>query len=149
METKKHDTTPTMFDRVRPFHWGVLGGNYPLPDCGGETEEGTGLEEGAMNHDYFAEFLEDIVHHMRETMLSKNHEYAPGNDKLANFKSGAKALGVTPEQCLWFYTMKHIISIQDIVNGDAGYTPEKLREKAGDLRCYSVLLEALMKERHT
>ena len=102
-----------------------------------------------MNHEYFEEFLSDVQAHQREVLISKNAEYAPGNDKLANFKKGAQAMGVAPEECLWGYAMKHIISIQDIAQGESSYTPEKLREKCSDLRNYLVLLEALMQERHT
>jgi len=102
-----------------------------------------------MNHENFNGLLAEIQADQMRVMASKNGEYAPGDDKLANFKKGAKALGVSPEQCLWGYCMKHIISIQDIINGDAGYTPDILREKCGDVRNYTVLLEAIMEERHT
>jgi len=102
-----------------------------------------------MKHEQFVKLLKEIQAEQSKVLISKNDEYAPGDDKLANFKSGARALGCSPEECLWSYTMKHIISIQDIVKGDGSYTPEKLREKCGDLRNYTVLLEAIMKERHT
>ena len=102
-----------------------------------------------MIHKDFIKLVEEIQTHQRQVLLAKNEEYASNNDKLANFKKGAKALGVSPEQCLWGYLMKHIISCQDIVNGDGAYTPELLREKAGDIRNYLILLEALMIERHT
>jgi len=102
-----------------------------------------------MTHEEFDLLLADIQFEDRQTLTSKNEEYAPGDDKLANFKKGASALGVYPEECLWAYAMKHIISIQDIIQEESDYTPERLREKAGDLRNYTVLLEALMLERHT
>ena len=103
-----------------------------------------------MNSETFLKLLEEIQKDQTSMLISKNEEYAGGDgDKLANFKKGGRALGVEPEECLWAYTMKHLISIQDIVYGEGSYTPEKLREKCGDLRNYTVLLEALMIERHT
>ena len=101
-----------------------------------------------MNHEDFKILLEDIQLDDKIVLGNKNEEYAPGDDKLANFKKAAAALGVTPEQALWGFTMKHIISVQDIINGEAGYTPERLREKCGDLRRYTILLEEIMEERH-
>ena len=102
-----------------------------------------------MTHEDFETFQEEVGAHMRELMSSKNHEYAPGDDKLANFKKTARMTGKTPEECLWMFCSKHLISVQDIVNDQADYTPELLREKCGDIRAYTVLLEALMMERHT
>ena len=102
-----------------------------------------------MTHEQFEILLEATQKEDREILSSKNAEYAPGDDKLANFKKSARSLGVTPEQCLWYFCQKHLTSIQDIVNGEAGYTPERLKEKAGDARRYMILLEGLMLERHT
>ena len=102
-----------------------------------------------MTHDEFSQLLGEIVNDMERTMASKNHEYAPGKDKLANFKKSARSLGVTPQQCLWYFCQKHLTSVQDIVNGETAYSNELLREKCGDIRNYTVLLEALMLEEHS
>jgi len=99
-----------------------------------------------MNHQDFNEFLKQTQEIDRDVLIAKNDEYAPGNDKLANFKKGGNAMGTTAQECLWGYAMKHIISIQDIVFGEGSYTPEKMSEKAGDARRYLILLEALLLE---
>lgn len=99
-----------------------------------------------MNHQNFNNLLEDVQADMTSVLLSKNEEYASGGDKLDNFKKGGRAMGVTAQECLWGYAMKHFISIQDIVYGEGSYTPEKMREKCGDLRNYTILLEALLLE---
>lgn len=147
METR-HDKPSNLSTGVPPFSWGVLSGNYELAPHPKEGQERTGMEED-MRHQDFDAFLEEVQTEERKILVAKNEEYAPGGDKLANFKKGAKALCCTPEECLWGYAMKHIISIQDIVQSESGYTPEKMREKCVDLRAYLVLLEALMIERHT
>jgi hypothetical protein len=99
-----------------------------------------------MRHEQFVALLKEIQEDQVKILTSKNAEYAPGNDKLANFKKGADALGVTPAQCLWGYAMKHIISVQDMVNSDMKHDKAKIREKLGDLRNYACLLEALWLE---
>jgi hypothetical protein len=99
-----------------------------------------------MNHEDFNNLLTELQAKQRQVLLSKNAEYAPGQDKLENFKKGARMLGVTPQECLWGYAMKHLVAVQDIVCGDVLYSPELLREKAGDLSCYLILLEAIMLE---
>jgi len=102
-----------------------------------------------MNHETFDILLKDTQLDDKIVLSDKNEEYAPGDDKLANFKKAGKALDVAPEKALWGFAMKHIISIQDIINEESGYTPERLREKCGDLRRYTILLEALMQEKYT
>jgi len=102
-----------------------------------------------MRHEDFGKLVEEILQATKDVMISKNAEYAPGDDKLANFKRGAQALGCSPEWYLLALMEKHLTSIRDIVKGDAGYTPQLLREKCGDARNYTILLEALMQERHT
>jgi len=102
-----------------------------------------------MTHEDFDKLVDEVVDDMRATMCIKNDEYAPGDDKLSNFYKSARMTGKTPEECLWLFCVKHLTSIMDIVNGEADYTPERLREKCGDVRNYTILLEALMSERHT
>jgi hypothetical protein len=99
-----------------------------------------------MNHKDFTKFLKELQENQTQVLLGKNAEYAPGDDKLENFKTGASVTGRSASEVLWMYALKHFVSIQDIVLKDSKYTPELMREKCGDLRNYLVLLEALMAE---
>ena len=49
-----------------------------------------------MRHDDFSKLVDEILQATKDVMISKNAEYAPGDDKLANFKRGAQALGCSP-----------------------------------------------------
>jgi len=101
-----------------------------------------------MNHKDFTKFLTELQEHQTKVLLGKNAEYAPGEDKLENFKVGARISGKKPQEVLWMYALKHLASVMDLVDGKLTYTPELAQEKLGDLRNYLVLLEALMLEAH-
>lgn len=104
-----------------------------------------------INSKNFDLILNSIILDMRNTLQSKGKDYAPNEDKLHNFKSGAKFLNCIPERVLLSYMNKHLVSIFDIIdNIDKGKpvpSPEYVREKLGDVRNYLVLLEALFYER--
>jgi hypothetical protein len=78
---------------------------------------------------------------------TKGEEYSVASDKLYNFKATAKEFGGTPEQALWGFMKKHLMSIKDMVDGVREPTPEMVNEKIGDAVNYLILLEALFLER--
>jgi hypothetical protein len=101
----------------------------------------------------------------RATLDAKGAEYAPGFDRLANFRAAAALQRCTPEKALMGMLAKHLVSIADLVN-DAEEPPcphnnapmcpcpawrptpvETWLEKLGDARAYLLLLEALVRER--
>ncbi|RJP17202.1 MAG: hypothetical protein C4529_15005 [Deltaproteobacteria bacterium] len=87
---------------------------------------------------------------IRGTLQKKNAEYAPGADKLHNFKAGAKLQRCTPEKALLGYLTKHLVSIFDLVENLGRGKCASLdvwREKIGDAINYLILLEALIDER--
>jgi hypothetical protein len=95
----------------------------------------------------FDKLLERRIECIRSTLKTKSAEYAPGNDRLHNFKIGARILDLTPAQvCLGFLT-KHLVSVLDIIEAAAGGHALRLAyldEKIGDLINYFVLLEAIL-----
>lgn len=100
--------------------------------------------------------LEDLVDarigRIDDTLTAKGSEYAPGEDKLANFKKAGAMLGTSPEWALAGMLSKHLASIFDIIKAvDAGGTVEKhvVDEKITDSICYHILLEALLAERRS
>lgn len=82
---------------------------------------------------------------------SKAGEYASKTDRLHNFKVAARIAGCSPEKALWMMLLKHIVSVQDMVEASdqfaAHHSPEMIDEKLGDIINYMILLEGLMKER--
>lgn len=86
--------------------------------------------------------IEAVLHH-------KAKEYARG-DRLSNFKKAAAAMSNTPEKACAAFWMKHVISINDLVNDvEAGKSvPMPMwEEKIGDAINYLILLKALVIER--
>ena len=104
-----------------------------------------------MTQTQFEALFNEQVERERRLLIAKNREYASGKDKLYNFKRAAEILRKTPETALWGMLMKHLVSIQDIVEGvERGCTSiarEVLDEKITDARNYLLLLQGLMYER--
>lgn len=98
-----------------------------------------------MTNERFEELLEERVAKMRAMLASKGREYAPGEDRLENFKVSAAFLRTAPaEACLGFLA-KHLASVVSLVRSgstDAAAWDEKL----GDAVNYLVLLEALVED---
>jgi hypothetical protein len=105
-----------------------------------------------MNAQDFDAVVERRLELIKAILLKKRAEYAPGEgDRLHNFKRAAAMLQTTPETALIGMWTKHIVSILDICDKVYRETPsiETIEEKLGDAIAYLVLLEAMLKERHT
>ena len=103
-----------------------------------------------MTNKEFDILLEKRISRILIMMKSKAKEYAR-EDRLANFKAGAKIGRTTPEQCLLGYMNKHLVSMIDIVediNNGIRPSDEYVEEKLGDVVNYVILLEMLIKERN-
>jgi hypothetical protein len=106
-----------------------------------------------MSYEWFFKLITDRFEHCRRLMLGdKDKEYSRGDDKLYNFKRSAEVMRCSPEKALWGMVMKHLVSMQDIVEdvereGRLKTTRYKISEKITDIINYMVLLEALLEER--
>lgn len=85
----------------------------------------------------------------KRVMDIRSDDYSSGSDRLHNFKRAAAMEMTTPEKALVGMWAKHIVSILDMV--DRVEEEEDLavwEEKLGDLINYTLLLKALVHERH-
>lgn len=82
----------------------------------------------------------------RERIQRKGDEYAPGDDRLHNIKTAARITGNTPAQALRGMMVKHIVSVNDMIDGRTEVTPERIDEKLGDWICYLYILENVLLE---
>jgi len=96
-----------------------------------------------MKIEEFNAILSGRVRKIVVTLGSKAEEYARGEDRLHNFRVAARMLGTTPEQALWGMAAKHLVSVQDMVDGHLDASPAMVDEKIGDLINYLILLEAV------
>lgn len=82
----------------------------------------------------------------QDVLIEKNAEYATDTDVMHNFAKAADLIGCTPEQALFGFLTKHIISLSDMVaKGDPEYyTQTEWDEKIGDTLNYLFLLDAMV-----
>lgn len=102
-----------------------------------------------MNNTDFTELVNKRLDVIKETLVKKGIEYSNLDDRLINFKLGAKKAGWTPIEVLKGYLLKHEVSFDDLCrkfSQTEKVDTKLLDEKITDSICYLILAEALMKE---
>jgi len=106
-----------------------------------------------MKRNVFKKLVTDRITRCTELMLGpKQAEYSVNDDVLHNFKSAARMKNESPAMSLWGMWIKHVVSIQDMINKmneDPNYVPtEKFcNDKFDDNINYTLILEAVVEER--
>lgn len=95
-----------------------------------------------MTPEQFEAVLGRRIERVRATLATKRREYSRG-DALHNFKRAAEFQRITPEQACWNFAMKHLVSLQDMVEDRQVHPREAWDEKLGDAINYLILLEAI------
>lgn len=98
-----------------------------------------------MNSEEFNAIVENRIRLIKETLLRKGEEYAPGKDRLANFKRAADLQYTSPKKALGSMVAKQIISLYDMLEV-SNSNPWLWNEKITDIINYMILLEALTVE---
>ena len=94
----------------------------------------------------FETFLAELEKSEHKILLSKGKEYTIGaDDRLANFKTHAKSLGLDPLQVWAIYFSKHIDSIMNYVKERKVHS-EPIEGRFMDARNYLALGLALIKD---
>ena len=80
--------------------------------------------------------------------VSKNHEYAEVSDVFKNFRNAAKLTvgGDKNYEAAWNFAVKHLVSIQDIIDQQEFFTDEQIDEKFGDFMVYLHMIRAMIIE---
>lgn len=102
-----------------------------------------------MKAEEFDKVLSARIDKINSSLKSKATEYASNNDRLYNFKEGAKVLRSNKFHTLLAYLTKHIVSVYDLAEkaGQGQATPKPVyEEKIGDAINYLILLEAMLAE---
>jgi hypothetical protein len=92
----------------------------------------------------FNKVVEDQLDRIRNVLVKKAAEYNLDNDRLSVFKHAAALSEETPEQALYGFMLKHIISMTDMINSKQSYTKELWDEKLTDICNYIILLQGLL-----
>ena len=95
--------------------------------------------------------LEETIAQIKHLALAKGGEYSGDDDRLANFRRNAAALGLSMEHVWAVYAAKHWDAImqfvQDLSTGKVRQRSEPLEGRADDLIVYLILLKAMLEER--
>ncbi len=94
--------------------------------------------------DFLENVLEPKLAEITNLSFDKSREYSAEHEVFHNFMEGARMDGISPQECLWDYMRKHLVSVSDVVHGRIRYNPAKLKEKTKDIILYMILLEAIM-----
>lgn len=86
------------------------------------------------------------------TLVEKDVEYAGHGDAFEAFREAARVEGVIPEEIARRYRLKHDMSLKKLLNDiqdghDEALTEEFIKEKCGDIICYTVLIYGMLLER--
>lgn len=99
-----------------------------------------------MDGEQFDRIVEERINKIRIVLQTKAREYSYGGDRLSNFRRAAEMQRITPDQAAWNFLVKHLVSIQDMVEADVAYSRSQWDEKLGDAINYLILLEAIVSE---
>ena len=99
-----------------------------------------------MNTPDFNTVVEAQLDRIKNVLVKKAAEYNLDSDRLSVFKHAAALSEETPEQALYGFMLKHIISITDMINSKETYTEELWNEKITDICNYLILLQGLLRD---
>ena len=97
-----------------------------------------------MTYEEFNKFRDDFLHRAGSLSAKKSEEYTISNlDKLYNFKHVAARLGITSEQALMTYVLKHVDAICNDAKTGSIVSDETVESRAMDICNYMILYAAL------
>lgn len=100
-----------------------------------------------MNSQDFEHEFELSVLRSKKTLINKAKEYAMcGSDRLTQFKRAGEVQCVEPTEALVGMMTKHFTSLCDMVKDPYRHNLKAWNEKIGDLRNYTFLLDALVRD---
>jgi len=99
-----------------------------------------------MTNEDFAIEVDKSVSRSKSILIKKGVEYSQDNDRLRQFHHAGCAQGIPAPQALMGMAMKHIISLANMVKKPSAYSLKEFHEKIVDLRNYTFLLDALLKD---
>ena len=99
-------------------------------------------------------FINSIKHitfsEVERLLERKGDEYSTQENRLENFLLAARSENITPEQALWNFMLKHVLSLKKFINEvDEGKRQDPMTwvEKTNDITTYLVLLRAMVYKR--
>ena len=97
----------------------------------------------------FENTIKNTLEQIKDLLIVKCKEYRRKNNPYHNFEVGAEKTGKTRIEILRGFSLKHSISIDDIIEDFENGTPpnvEKVNEKYNDLITYLLIEKSMMIE---
>jgi len=99
-----------------------------------------------MTNEEFMIEVEKSHNRSKKVLLRKEKEYGSEEDRLDQFTRAAAMENTNPAKALFGMAIKHITSIADMCDDPYEYSLRKWNEKITDLRNYTYLLDALLRD---
>ena len=99
-----------------------------------------------MNNNDFQKIISTKIEEIKSLLITKGAEYAPGSDRLHNFRQAAHIQGISMKEALAGMMTKHVVSIYDMTGSSKTFTREQWNEKIGDNIVYLLLLLCTVEE---
>ena len=99
-----------------------------------------------MTKEEFEMEMEKSFIRSKRLLAKKGDEYTIDNDRLGHFYRAGLAQSTNPTEALIGMATKHYISICDMVKNPFNYSISKWNAKLTDLRNYTILLDALIRD---
>ena len=94
----------------------------------------------------FNELVDRQLGRIKAVLCRKEGEYNLEEDRLGFFKRAAGLAQETPEQALFGFMLKHLVSLSDMVQSGKVYSEALFEEKITDIENYLLLLLGLLKD---
>ena len=99
-----------------------------------------------MTSEEFLIEVENSHNRSKKVLIKKAIEYSGDEDRLEQFYRAGSAQAILPTEALVGMATKHFTSIADMVRKPKDYPLRKWNEKLTDLRNYTYLLDALVRD---
>ena len=97
------------------------------------------------NEEFMIEFEKSCLR-SKKTLIKKEKEYSGPEDRLEQFYRAGAAQGIGACEALLGMMTKHFTSAADMAVDPKSHSLRKWNEKLGDLRNYTFLLDALVRD---
>ena len=95
----------------------------------------------------FNVIVKEQLKQIEDLLVVKGAEYnLDDNDRFSDFKQAAAFTGQTPEQVLYGYMLKHIMSITTMIQTAGEFSKARWVEKITDNMVYLALLRGLLED---
>ena len=101
----------------------------------------------AQDFDNIVKFCTNKITKMLGSTKADEYNLNKGN-RFDTFYHGAAMSGETPEQVLYGFMLKHLVSVTDMVQSGQKFTAERFIEKVIDLANYEILLLGILADQN-